>query len=756
MEDLLEMTSIISELENKLELISKAHFDELEQLFFGKSVATSVDAGVKALESNESGKNSSETPQQTKKRPKRLTALSESEADGEEPSNMDETSAVTSQRQSARMSNSQLLAAAQEDDPEERQLNTTASLMPPPPPPIITTAADTTTNPADTSRSSGRPQRAAKIRSEKSLKEPALNSKLRQPDPEVAVKVKIESQQRPSQFSKSTAVAPAAAPEKPQPVLEPEPKPRTSQEKLRSLRIEVKREKVSLDTNSTVTLEATRTIVETSTTSNTSTAPAKKTRKKKEPHKPIKVERFSDLDKEQPVSARTRQGSTGSQESQARSQRSVYEDAVEGELKAANATVTISQSKALGEATFNGPADEHLPGNSTFQVESNVSKETSMQTAREGSMRENSLMTEDDSVEEPIRPATKQAGHKLPLTLKGMKMPARTHELFNPLLQSPVKMRVEAFENAANAQGSTRPKRNKETSASSSSTTPLIGRLQAPTLGRFLTPTQSTSSLPINSAQPKKAPMSASKAAPLMKTATGTNLKSTNSGSTKTLSRENSGDDFRKGLHQLAEEKKKQRELKHQQAAALRETKERERAERLAKLTKEREEKRLKKLQKEKMEERKRQEMEELQRKMAQQDEIERNKKALIKEKEREHMLQMKAQAANSAKAKKMMPPPPKSAYTFAMLHEDDSTDDESKISYKRPAVPTWSRTHVRGPAIVMQNNLPITTIDSFFSVAASTPDLKLIFPDIDPSHLRRNSSVLWSTPPRYSELPKY
>ncbi|XP_033247462.1 inner centromere protein-like [Drosophila miranda] len=90
------------------------------------------------------------------------------------------------------------------------------------------------------------------------------------------------------------------------------------------------------------------------------------------------------------------------------------------------------------------------------------------------------------------------------------------------------------------------------------------------------------------------------------------------------------------------------------------------------------------------------------------------------------------------------------------MLHEDDSTDDEGKVTHKRPPAPTWSRSHVRGEAIAMQSHCPTDVIDSFFSVAPTTPDLKLIFPNIDPSQLKRNSSVLWSTPPCYSELPKY
>lgn len=251
-------------------------------------------------------------------------------------------------------------------------------------------------------------------------------------------------------------------------------------------------------------------------------------------------------------------------------------------------------------------------------------------------------------------------------------------------------MRVEAFENAANAHSNLRPKRLKEVvskdqkssgiwgfpnsfflflfKAKGSNTTPIIGKLPAPALGRFLTPTGNSTSSALNSAVAKKAPMSACKAS--------------------------STEDFRKGLHLLADEKKKQREQKHLQAAQLREAKERERAERMAKLAKEREEKRLKKQQeKEKLEERKRQEMQELQRNMYQQEEAEQLKKAKAKEQEREMLQKMKMQdKLNAAKTKKMMPPPPKSKYTFEMLHEDDSTDDEGKVSHKRPPVPTWSR----------------------------------------------------------------
>lgn len=63
---------------------------------------------------------------------------------------------------------------------------------------------------------------------------------------------------------------------------------------------------------------------------------------------------------------------------------------------------------------------------------------------------------------------------------------------------------------------------------------------------------------------------------------------------------------------------------------------------------------------------------------------------------------------------------------------------------------------HVKGPSILLQQHMSTGVIDSFFSVQPMTPDLRTIFPAIDDRFLKRNSSVLWSTPPRYSELPKY
>ncbi|XP_043651765.1 inner centromere protein isoform X2 [Drosophila teissieri] len=743
MEDILGVLGSLSDLRSELEVLRKAHFEELDHLFYGTG---HPEAEVKTRDTPPAAKsqeNSSVTPQQTKKRPKRLTSLAEDQNEPEAPD-------VTA-RQGTRVSNSQLLAIAEDEH------NSTASLMPPPPVPVS----------ADTTLGSGRPQRAAKTKSEKLLKEPSLNRKMRRPSNEELVKIKVESEQRVSQFNSCTSGRASEEKKLAEPQLEDpaavqqQPSAEDSLTEdvntTKTLRVKIKREKHSGEgmapltdaapaaKATPVTTEAARPDDTVASNTTTSTEVSKKGRKKKkdvESHRPIKVERFSDLDKSSPVSSRTRKCSSDSRTNE---ERSIYKDALEGPPvaeqsvaaagpPAVNETVTISNATmVLGPAPTSespiGPA-----GDATFEVHTSDKKPPLS--------KQDSLLTEDESVEEKL-PTT-----KLPSSIKAIKLPTRTHELFNPLLQSPVKMRVEAFENAANAQNM-RPKRGKDLQGTpGSSNTPKIGKLPAPTMGRFFTPTQTSSTLPLSSAQPKKGPASASKATTLMKTATGTNLRSVNSTSTKTLSRENSGDDFRKGLHNLAEERKKLREQKHQQAAQQREAKERERAERMAKLAVERAKKQE---ERKRIEERKRQELEELQRKMRQQEEAEALKKAKLKELE-----QQKLQQLTGAKPKKMLPPPPKTKYTWEMLHEDDSTDDEGKVTHKRPPAPTWSRSHVRGEAIAMQSHCPTDIIDSFFSVAPTTPDLKQIFPNIDPSQLKRNSSVLWSTPPRYSELPKY
>ncbi|XP_053964830.1 mucin-5AC [Anastrepha ludens] len=899
MEELLKIVQTSEEYCNELRQLKEQFIQDLRAKLGGqkptKADSTSSDILPTA------------TPQQIKKRIKRLSDLNESDGDSL-PENK-------SLGRSARSSNSRPLAAAVTMDAEnfddyivsqtknvvpmpaprstktQETEQTEEQLMPPPPVPIAPLQADVTQS---IETSFARPQRAAKLKSEKNLKEPKLNNKLRRPSKSDTTTVKLEHEQRPSQFyqvienvsetnrdsSKSTASVRsedsvvailAKAPSvveinsEDEETTNDKESPRNSVDdgKKRGLRIKIKREKSSLgstnkksgDTSqlssaskASVNPEQTvpipkvaiksesddSTLTSTVSINTTSTSTNTKRRKKKDAvPKPIKVERFSDIEKP----ARTRK----EHQKQVRtSGGSVYEDAVDHPIvnestdtpptrvstvppqvaAAAGVNETVNnrtqpdKTANLTVVTGGAPSDATFCANAaqtTFQVDagqatfvmdtqnanmtvtmdkksggtgasvadttynvhgngpdnSTASSQHSMETAKDTTHpQHDSLITEDESFE-PEKPKSKLATLPKPGPAatklgpsKVYKMPTRTNELFNPLVQSPVKKKVEAFENAAIAAHSTevtstgRPKRTKENTAPSSLTTPTIGKLaSAPALGRFLTPTQS-SNLTGTLTKVKKVPNSASKAMAHPKAMTS--VKGAGSAtSSKPLSRENSAEDFRKGLHNLAEERKKQREQKHLIAAQQREAKERERAERAAKLVKEREEKRLKRQQEA---EQKKQALEEIQRNLRQQEEAAKLKAAKLKaEQEREVLQQVKQQNARAA-AGKMLPPPPKlqSKYTFDMLHEDDSTDEEEKTSYKRPPPPTWSRSHVRGAAIRMQQYWPTKIIDSFFSVQPMSPDLRSIFPNISAHHLKRNSSVLWTTPPRYSELPKY
>lgn len=97
-----------------------------------------------------------------------------------------------------------------------------------------------------------------------------------------------------------------------------------------------------------------------------------------------------------------------------------------------------------------------------------------------------------------------------------------------------------------------------------------------------------------------------------------------------------------------------------------------------------------------------------------------------------------------------------KNAYNFDMLESGDSTDDEGKTSSKRPTPPSWSVSQNRRAFVLAQARVSTKITDKFFSVAPHQVDLREIFPRIDEKHLRRNSSAVWNSPPRYSQLPKY
>lgn len=94
--------------------------------------------------------------------------------------------------------------------------------------------------------------------------------------------------------------------------------------------------------------------------------------------------------------------------------------------------------------------------------------------------------------------------------------------------------------------------------------------------------------------------------------------------------------------------------------------------------------------------------------------------------------------------------------YNFDMLESGDSTDEEGKESRKRPPPPAWSLSRYRLPYIMAQSRIDSKAVDDFFSIKPLHVDLREIFPRIDDKYLRRNSSAVWNTPPRYSTMPKY
>lgn len=103
--------------------------------------------------------------------------------------------------------------------------------------------------------------------------------------------------------------------------------------------------------------------------------------------------------------------------------------------------------------------------------------------------------------------------------------------------------------------------------------------------------------------------------------------------------------------------------------------------------------------------------------------------------------------------------------YNFDMLQTDDETDDEdnlmdeqieAKSGKARPKPPFWSLNKNREEAMKAQSQISAKTMDNFFYENEEV-DLKEIFPNIDSKKIaRRPSSCHWTTPPRYSIMPKY
>ncbi|XP_033229873.1 inner centromere protein A-like isoform X2 [Belonocnema kinseyi] len=237
------------------------------------------------------------------------------------------------------------------------------------------------------------------------------------------------------------------------------------------------------------------------------------------------------------------------------------------------------------------------------------------------------------------------------------------------------------------------------------------------------------------------------------------------------------------------EEKKRKREQKEKKNRLAREAKEKQDMENRLKAQKEKEEKaKLVQLQKDKereeverkrmaqqqraqeKEERKKQEEILRQQKLYEQEEAERQlaekqrreqeaekrriaaaeAKAHQAQKEKAHADALKSKAAQLkkqalAQSKQQQP----NSYKIDSEPDSDS-DDEMRPKHE---IPVWAKPHYRQKHLAMQEYVPMQAIMRIFDVKKCTPDLSELFQGIDKNRLKRTSSAIWKTPPRFSMM---
>ncbi|KOX76379.1 Inner centromere protein A [Melipona quadrifasciata] len=197
--------------------------------------------------------------------------------------------------------------------------------------------------------------------------------------------------------------------------------------------------------------------------------------------------------------------------------------------------------------------------------------------------------------------------------------------------------------------------------------------------------------------------------------------------------------------NKLAREAKEKQDMEKRQRAE----KEREEKARLAqqmqeKQREEMEKKRLAQLQRaqEKEERRKQEEQQRLQR-LQEQEEAEPQQQAATEAMKAKHqMLMSQIKYGNKHHGP--------TTYVLDSEPDDDESDDESKPKH---IIPYWAQSHVRKVQLAMQRYIPEKAIYKFFDTKKCTPDLTQMFQGIDRSRLKRTSSAIWKTPPRYSMM---
>uniref|UniRef100_A0A182M4J8 Inner centromere protein ARK-binding domain-containing protein n=1 Tax=Anopheles culicifacies TaxID=139723 RepID=A0A182M4J8_9DIPT len=376
----------------------------------------------------------------------------------------------------------------------------------------------------------------------------------------------------------------------------------------------------------------------------------------------------------------------------------------------------------------------------------------------------------------------------------------KNKELFNPCVMSPIKSRIEAFEKCATTSSKIGTPQAQIGRIMKTVSTPTIGTETHHGLVRsaHAKPLASSVYTPNCAAQPAPKASSASKVSQMQSKALHHATRSQSRDSSWDRAQGNGTLSAASSTSSLLDEKKKKREEKQRLATAQREAMEREKREHAERLVREKEEK-YRKLVHEKQEKiridaqkkaRKLEEFEkrrlleeqkaladqkrdELAKQLAEQQRIDRELLETLKQtqakenhevKLHKQMYQQKLrqqQQQQQQAAKKKLAAAQTEVFTFEMIDTDDTTDEDvaenpsAPRKKNRPPTPEWCQKSANFQKhLSLQARIDTKVIDGLFSVQPMTPDLRLLFPSIDAQKLKRNSSAIWRTPPRPSQVP--